>query len=52
MVRQERAMHGVQNLAQFNELLNIRQRNKVRIRTKFSKKEVLFRENYPADKQD
>lgn len=37
---------------QFNELLNIRQRNKVRIRTKFSKKEVLFRENFPADRQE
>ena len=45
-------MLGVQNLSQFNELLNIRQRNKVRIKTKFPKKEVLFREDYPRDRQE
>jgi hypothetical protein len=35
-----------------NELLNIRQRNKVRIKTKLSKKDVLFRENYPRDRAE
>lgn len=33
-------------------MLTIRQRNKVRIRTKFSKKEVVFRENYPLGKTE
>ena len=35
-----------------NEILNVRQRNKVRIKTKFSKKEVLFRENFPTAKAE
>ena len=43
---------GIQRVNQFNEFLNVRQRNKVRIRTKMSKKEVTFRENFPVEKAE
>ena len=43
---------GVQRMNEINEFLNIRQRNKVRIRTKVSKKDVTFRENFPKDRAE
>ena len=51
LIRQENLIeaHG---LRQFNEMLNVRQRNKVRIKTNVMKRDVLFRENYPLDKTE
>lgn len=43
---------GEQGIRQIRELLNVRQRNKVRIKTDVAKRDVLFRENYPTNKAD